>query len=172
MWNKQKGVGHAFQFAFRRDVKKGSSFIVMPFTLSFPQTFPHAVERCRVTKDSQETHVLSTGNPQILWIKLRQLGGGFLFEICPLARCTCYPQAISERCESLAERLFAKSTGYPQNYPQPVYKCLLSGENYTSYQHLWKDWKSPHAYISKGFYGRQVSGNRIAVRDMGRIAKG
>jgi hypothetical protein len=143
----------------------------MPFTLSFPQTFPQYVERCRVIKDSQETHVLSTVNPQILWIKLRQLGGGLLFEICSLARCTCYPQAISERCESLAERLFMKSTSYPQNYPQPVYKCLLSGENYTSYQHLWKDWKSPHAYISKGFCSRQVPEGRMAVLGIGMVAR-
>ena len=111
-------------------------------------------------------------NPQILWIKLQQLGGGFRFAIHSLPRRTCYPQVISERGESLVEQSFEKSTGYPQNYPQPVYKCLLLRENYTSYQHLWKDWKSPHAYISKGFYGRQVSGGRIAVRDMGRMAKG
>lgn len=135
----------------------------MPFTPSFPQTFPHTVERYRVSNDSQETHVLSTANPQILWIKLRQLGGGFLFWTCSLARCTCYPQAISERSESLAERLFEKSTSYPQNYPQPVYKCLLSRENYTSHQHLWKDWKCPHAYISKGFCSTQVPEGVVAV---------
>ncbi len=139
----------------------------MPFTLSFPHTVERYVERWRVVGDSQETHVLSTVNPQNLWIKLRQLGGGFLFEIQTLARCTCYPQVLSERCESLRERLVKKSTGYPQNYPQPVYKCLLSGENYTSYQHLWKDWKSPHAYIIKGFCSRQGSKGPIAVRDIG-----
>lgn len=104
----------------------------MPFTLSFPQFLPHRVERCRLDEDSQETHVLSTGNPQILWIKIRQLEGAFLFGLDSLARCTCYPQVISERSESLAEHIFKKSTGYPQNYPQPVYKCLSLRENYTS----------------------------------------
>jgi len=128
----------------------------MPFTLSFPQFFPQHVERWCQIEDSQKTHVLSTGNPQILWIKLRQLRGGFLFIKHSLARRTCYPQVISERVESLVEHLFKKSTGYPQNYPQPVYKCLLLRENYTSGQYIWKDWKSPQTYISKGFCSRQV----------------
>jgi hypothetical protein len=128
----------------------------MPFTLSFPQAFPQYVERCQASHHSQETNVLSTGNPQILWIKLRQLGGGFLFKTCSLARYMYYPQAISESGESLVEYSLKISTVYPQGYPQPVHKCLLAGENYTSYQHLWKDWKSPHAYLSKRFKSRQV----------------
>jgi len=105
-------------------------------------------------------------NPQILWIKLQQLGGGFRFAIHSLPRRTCYPQVISERCESVVGQLLEKSMDYPQNYPQPVYKCLLMGENYTSHQHIWKDWKSSQAYINKGFRGRQEQEKAITGLDI------
>ena len=37
-----------------------------------------------------------------------------------------YPQVISESVENLMGLLFNNTTSYPQNYPQPVYKCLIS----------------------------------------------
>jgi len=40
------------------------------------------------------------------------------------------------------------------------------GENYTSHQHIWKDWKSSQAYINKGFRGRQEQEKAITGLDI------